>query len=414
LWSDRCEETKGMAHKDRRPSPLSRVRRLPVAAVMEATQRRRAGDWRGALLAAGFTTDVDLDAVASAYGSPAAERLAGDLAAMAPDLLRQYLSPYRPWTVPAMPAVLTDDVSYGPVLVVVGRHPGGRRGAHLLVTKPERLPRYTRPMPIWTWHADAVDERRTAYEALQPHALKEAESFHSGAIGPGDLHPLVHDALLPGRRWQPSTYAWCWDPVRVRCGANWHEVQVEGGRFVAHAHSDAEIERELTLSGLTGPIVRCAEVVQAWRSGDGRLPKVLRWQRQDFFEAASHGHADAVLAALDAGFDPAAANSDGSTLLHLLPWIGLDLLPRLLSAGLSVNFPDKSGRTPLHWAYADDVPEVIQALLDAGADPTARDMHGHEPRTYTPKLPSMATEMALRPEVPARSLLSRLLGRATA
>ncbi|KAK6352067.1 hypothetical protein TWF730_008899 [Orbilia blumenaviensis] len=35
-----------------------------------------------------------------------------------------------------------------------------------------------------------------------------------------------------------------------------------------------------------------------------------------------------------------------------------------------INKPDKSGRTPLHWAVQKDDPELVQLLLTYGADPT--------------------------------------------
>ncbi|MCY4355607.1 MAG: hypothetical protein OXC09_12695 [Truepera sp.] len=56
-----------------------------------------------------------------------------------------------------------------------------------------------------------------------------------------------------------------------------------------------------------------------------------------------------------------------------------------LSAGPDVNARTIGlGYTPLHWAvwFSDD-PAAIEALLDAGADATARDLSGNTPWDYT-------------------------------
>jgi len=371
-------ERLAMAHRDRRPSPLAGVRRMPSRLIAEATRLRLTGDWRGACAAADVTVEVDLDVVTEAYGPQIASRVADDLSALAPDLVRQYLpSPYQAWTPHYGPAILTglsstsDELSAPvslpdePILALVGRSPSP--GVHLIVTRPAQLGRFWRAMPGWSWRADAVEPRRIAYAESQPQAKPEVDALANGLLSPDGLHPLVHDAMSPGRVQQPMAYAWSWEPVPVRCGGAWHELHIEGGRLVARAHSDAEIDRELALAGLSGPMVPCARVTLAWRTGTGWLPKRLRWQRSDFFAAAARGHADAVSAALDAGFDIRAVDGEGAGLLHYLPWIGPELLPDLLAAGLSPDRRDKQGRTPLHWAYAAGrAVELVEALLDAG------------------------------------------------
>ncbi|KKZ10880.1 MAG: hypothetical protein TH68_09610, partial [Candidatus Synechococcus spongiarum 142] len=45
----------------------------------------------------------------------------------------------------------------------------------------------------------------------------------------------------------------------------------------------------------------------------------------------------------------------------------------LLDAGADPNARSEGGSTPLHWAAEhSQTPEVVQALLDAGADPNVR------------------------------------------
>ncbi|MEU8080481.1 ankyrin repeat domain-containing protein [Catellatospora citrea] len=70
-----------------------RIRRhaVPPRMIAECTDRRLAGDWRGACAAGRVDTDIDLDEVARAHGDEIAERIEADLARFAPDLLRWHL-----------------------------------------------------------------------------------------------------------------------------------------------------------------------------------------------------------------------------------------------------------------------------------------------------------------------------------
>ncbi|WP_119731826.1 ankyrin repeat domain-containing protein [Thermomonospora amylolytica] len=70
-----------------------RARRYGVPAWMieRATERRLAGDWRGACAAAGIDVRFDLAAVARNQGPAVAEALEEDLRHLAPDLLRWHL-----------------------------------------------------------------------------------------------------------------------------------------------------------------------------------------------------------------------------------------------------------------------------------------------------------------------------------
>ncbi len=69
-----------------------------------------------------------------------------------------------------------------------------------------------------------------------------------------------------------------------------------------------------------------------------------------------------------------------------LHWAGMrtkapEIVKALLAAGANPDVRDKRVRTPLHYAAAKDevLLEVVEALLDAGADPAARDSESRTP-----------------------------------
>ncbi|GAA2748714.1 ankyrin repeat domain-containing protein [Kitasatospora cinereorecta] len=79
-----------------RPDEAASRRRIrqyavPRWMIEQATDRRLAGDWRGALTAALVEPAFDLDQVAGQYGAETAAALAEDLRHLAPDLLRWHL-----------------------------------------------------------------------------------------------------------------------------------------------------------------------------------------------------------------------------------------------------------------------------------------------------------------------------------
>ncbi|MER5338572.1 ankyrin repeat domain-containing protein [Micromonospora sp. NPDC002717] len=205
--------------------------------------------------------------------------------------------------------------------------------------------------------------------------------LHRGDLTPDELHPLVHEALFPGRAqaWRaaaPAPPA----PIRIRCGPDWHVVRPADGRLVTPHHSDEELRREFLLAGLGGPLLGCAAAVRAWRTGARPVPKEIRRLRQDVFARALHGDTDGVLALLADGLDPGLRDGTGGTLMHWLSHLDhTRMLPALAAAGLDVDERDRDGRAPLHAAAVALDTEVMAALLAAGADPDAVDAQGRTP-----------------------------------
>jgi hypothetical protein len=255
-----------------------------------------------------------------------------------------------------------------------------------------------RPRAEWV----EVNRRRNAKnpDVVSTEPLLRPIDLHLvrlGLVSPAELHPLIgpllepfaRSAAAPGAAARRSARSAAApgaaarpEPVRVRCGGQWHQVRWAGGRL-AIPHTDDERRREEALRALGGELQGCFAAAQGWRDRAVRLPRRLEGQRRDLMTRAQHGDLAGVLGLLDAGVDPHARDPHGRTLLHLLPcldWPGADaagLLDRLLAAGLDLDGRDHRGRTPLHTAvHGDGSPRLVRALLDAGADPDAEDFVG--------------------------------------
>ncbi|MEW2072293.1 ankyrin repeat domain-containing protein [Streptomyces sp. NPDC013433] len=203
--------------------------------------------------------------------------------------------------------------------------------------------------------------------------LPDLDLLRVGGVEPEHLHPLVREALFPDLRVADGTGGppgpAVPEPVRVRCRGEWHEVGFRPGGLLRMPHSDEEQQRERALRAFGGAVAGCFAVEQTWASGDGRLPKALRAQRQDLFLRAQHGDTHGVLHLLDAGVDPRVRDASGRSLLHVLHLLDHEpLLPRLLAAGLDLEARDQRDRTPLFVAVNDGGSRaLVEALLAAGA-----------------------------------------------
>ncbi|MBO4208671.1 ankyrin repeat domain-containing protein [Micromonospora echinofusca] len=228
--------------------------------------------------------------------------------------------------------------------------------------------------------ADVVHDRPVDLELLRTGLLD-----HTG------LHPLVRQALFPSATPGPpaagaeagadaasAATGGVTLRVPVRCGGRWHTLVHADGRLDPVSHTPEEIARERMLVALGGPTAGCVAAVRAWHGSGDRLPRPLKQLRRDVLQRIQHGGSAALTALLDAGLDPRMGDGRGGTLLHHLRALD-DVTPlhRLVEAGVPVDAPDRRGRTALHVAVGDGgTPELVAALLAAGADPKATDGNG--------------------------------------
>ena len=104
-----------------------------------------------------------------------------------------------------------------------------------------------------------------------------------------------------------------------------------------------------------------------------------QWGKWNYFGAATIAD---VSACLDADVDPITPNELLLTSLHMAAASTKDpeIIQALVAAGASLEARDGSGHTPLHRAVKyNKNPAVVQALLAAGASLEARDRAGHTP-----------------------------------
>ncbi|WP_433203518.1 hypothetical protein ACQP00_34275 [Dactylosporangium sp. CS-047395] len=136
----------------------------------------------------------------------------------------------------------------------------------------------------------------------------------AGQVGAADLHPLVASALVPH---EPATGPRALrmpGPAVVDCDGEQHEVVARDGTLVV-PHPAAEIERELALRAMGGPVPPgCAGVVYGWRTGIYEVPEPLHSFQRELDERIRYGEVETVAELIAAGLDPAMRLRDGRSL----------------------------------------------------------------------------------------------------
>ncbi|WP_426511310.1 hypothetical protein ACPPVO_12205 [Dactylosporangium sp. McL0621] len=317
---------------------------VPPPMITTSTARRLAGDWAGACAAARVDVDLNLRLLARLRGPDIAARVRADLRHLAPDLLRWHLPRAGPEG-RLRPGLTVPLARYDDGLHLVARTPpawaaGGQRFGLALWDgtpghpHPDRYYRLDLHRHLWDarragelrararpdWVAEAgrlraarvlvrYGRRRLLLDAesgearptrtrdgrlpVLPHAstwpAPDLELLEAGRIDPGDLHPLVAEALAPGAQPRPPQQKRT--PRIVECRGAAHRIALVGGVLTALDHDPAQLRREELLAALGGPPLPCLRAIDDCH----RHPESL----DDIRARLDHGDTAGALAAVE-------------------------------------------------------------------------------------------------------------------
>ncbi|MFJ3985013.1 ankyrin repeat domain-containing protein [Streptomyces fungicidicus] len=227
-------------------SSRRRIRRyaVPRRMIERATERRSAGDWRGACAAADVDIDFELSEVAGEYGDDVAAALEDDLRHLVPDLVRWHL----PRTLGGWTTLATDRTvvlaRYHPV-AAAGRP---RRTPYLHLTTPAMLEGAQR-ITLRFWRV--ADEKTAGVFGRRTEDWRYArhlwDARHTAGLrergGAGERPPFFHPDGSPRRADElPAADP---GPGDVAARAEWATLLHHRGEFEA-AFAAAGIEADPT------------------------------------------------------------------------------------------------------------------------------------------------------------------------
>ncbi|MEV0902411.1 ankyrin repeat domain-containing protein [Actinoplanes sp. NPDC049802] len=253
------------------------VRRYAVPAPMihRATERRLAGDWRGACSAADVAVDLDLSEINRRFGTATADRIEEDLRHFAPDLLRWHL-PRRPSTghtalSPRRLSVL-DHYDDDLILAVGSPRTGYGRQQLRLFLSSEPLQTSQPPNAYSGYHTREPCTWHMAVDGDLPRHVWDAR--HTGELLTWyGLEPAPHDHLVWGLH-DTERFLRAWAELGVDIPER--KVKINPHMALGYWYRLPEIVRTVREAVATTP----GRIVAGWKdrsylsftpAGDGRL-----------------------------------------------------------------------------------------------------------------------------------------------
>ncbi|MDX3383837.1 hypothetical protein PV682_20560 [Streptomyces niveiscabiei] len=164
------------------------------------------------------------------------------------------------------------------------------------------------------------------------HPLPDLVLLRAGALDAGDLHPLVADALAPGRA-RPSEPASDQSHRFVDCRGERHRIGFVGGVLAPLDHAPEQLRREELLTALSGTPLPCLRVIDEAH----RRPDCLTGVR----ERLEHGDTAGALAVVEELLGPDAVLRDGPLKDALAEAAERRVVYGLYRAGLSEDAPER-------------------------------------------------------------------------
>ncbi|MFM9449035.1 hypothetical protein [Streptomyces acidiscabies] len=165
------------------------------------------------------------------------------------------------------------------------------------------------------------------------HPLPDLVLLRAGAIDAGDLHPLVADALAPGRP-RPSSPPPDQSHRFVDCRGERHRIGFVGGVLAPLDHAPEQLRREELLMALTGTPLPCLRVIDEAH----RRPDCLTGVR----ERLEHGDTAGALDVVEELLGPGAVLRDGPLKDALAEAAERQVVYGLYRAGLSKDAPERT------------------------------------------------------------------------